>query len=102
MELFSWPPEYRLEDGLSMNAEMQKQARAAREAHMALLDLKKLVDEAAQTTHCAELEAVHLAVSTNASGDISTTIRAVLARLGSADFESSLDKARQSLRTALS
>jgi len=85
-----------------MNTEMQKQARAARDAHQALLDLKKLVDEAMQTTHCAELEAVHMAVSSNSSGDISTTIRAVLDRLGSPDFESSLDKARQSLKTALS
>ena len=81
---------------------MQKQARAARDAHMALLDLKRLVDEAAQTTHCAELEAVHLAVSSNASGDISTTIRAVLERLGSSDFESSLNRALQSLKTVLS
>jgi len=85
-----------------MNTEMQKQARAARDAHMALLDLKRLVDEAAQSTHCAELEAVHLAVSSNASGDISTTIRTVLERLGSQDFESSLNKARQSLKTVLS
>src|SRR5215471_18873535 len=102
MELFSWPPEYRLEDGLSMNAEMQKQARAARDAHMALLELKKLVDEAAQTTHCAELEAVHLAVCSKESEGISTTIRSVLERLGSQDFETSLSKARQSLRTVLS
>lgn len=85
-----------------MNAEFQKQARAARDAHMALLDLKKLVDEATQTTHSAELEAVHLTVSSNASGDISTVIRTVLERLGSQDFESSLSKARQSLQTAIS
>ena len=85
-----------------MNAEMQKQARAARDAHIALLDLKKLVEEAVQTTHCAELEAVHLTVCPKESGDISATIRSVLERLGSADFESSLNKARQSLQTVLS
>ena len=44
-----------------MNTEMQRRALAARDAHLALLDLKKVVDEAAQTTHAAELEAVHLA-----------------------------------------
>jgi hypothetical protein len=44
-----------------MNTEMQKRALAAREAHLALLNLKKVVDEATQTTHAAELEAVHLA-----------------------------------------
>ena len=46
-----------------MNTEMQKRALAAREAHLALLDLKRVVDEAALTTHAAELEAVHLAIS---------------------------------------
>lgn len=85
-----------------MNTEIQKQARAARDAHLALLDLKKLVDEIAQTTHSAELEAVHLAFSPNQTGDISTTMRAVLDRLGSPDFEASLTKARLSLQTAIS
>src|SRR5207253_8327049 len=37
---------------------MQKRALAAREVHLALLDLKKVVDETAQTTDAAELEAV--------------------------------------------
>jgi hypothetical protein len=46
-----------------MNTEMQKKALAARDAHMALLDLKRFIDEAARTTHDAELEAVHLAIS---------------------------------------
>jgi hypothetical protein len=44
-----------------MNTDMQRRALAARDAHLALLDLKRVVDEAAQTTHAAELEAVHLA-----------------------------------------
>jgi hypothetical protein len=45
-----------------MNIEMQKRALATREAHLALLDLKKVVDEVTQTTHAAQLEAVHLAI----------------------------------------
>ncbi len=36
-----------------MNTNLQKRALAAREAHLALLDLKKVVDEATQTTHAA-------------------------------------------------
>ena len=36
-----------------MNTEMHKRALAAREAHLALLDLKKVVDDATQTTHAA-------------------------------------------------
>jgi hypothetical protein len=85
-----------------MNTDMQKRALAARDAHLALLDLKKLVDEAAQTTHTAELEAVHLAITSRPTGDISATLRAVLDRLGSTDFEAFLDRARNSLRTAMS
>ena len=37
-----------------MNTEMQRRALAARDAHLALLDLKRVVDEAAQTTHAAD------------------------------------------------
>jgi hypothetical protein len=37
---------------------MQNRALAAREAHLALLDLKRVVDDAARTTHAADLEAV--------------------------------------------
>ena len=70
-----------------MNTEMQKRALAAREAHLALLDLKKVVDEAARTTHAAELEAVHRAISQEAAGDIATTLRGVMESLGSTSFE---------------
>jgi hypothetical protein len=41
---------------------MQKAALVTREAHQALLDLKKLVDNATQKTHAAELETVGQAV----------------------------------------
>ena len=84
-----------------MNTEMQKRALAARDAHLALLDLKKVVDEAMQTTHAAELEAVQLAISPRPAGDISSTVRTVLDRLGSRQFEEAL-RARQCLLTALS
>ena len=43
-----------------MNTDMRTRALSAHDAHLALLKLKKLVDEA---THAAELEAVYLAVS---------------------------------------
>jgi len=85
-----------------MNSDMQKKALAARDAHMALLDLKKVVEEAARTTHCAELEAVHLAVSSRRSDDVSSKLRSVLERLASADFEAALTKARHSLQMAMS
>jgi hypothetical protein len=85
-----------------MNTEMQKRALAARDAHLALLDLKKVVDEAAQSTHAVELEAVHLAISPRPGADISSPLRDVLERLGSANFEAILSRARQSLHTAMS
>ena len=85
-----------------MNLEMKKRALAARDAHLALLDLKKVVDEATQTTHAAELEAVHLAVSPGQTGDVSTTLRVVMERLGPANLEATLNKVRQNLETAIS
>jgi hypothetical protein len=85
-----------------MNTEMQKRALAARDAHLALLDLKRVVDEAAQSTHAVELEAVHLAISPRPGADISSPLRDVLERLGSANFEAILSRARQSLQTAMS
>jgi len=85
-----------------MNSDMQRRALAARDAHMALLDLQRVVEEAARTTHCLELEAVHLAVTSRRTDDISSKLRAVLERLASTDFEAALAKARQSLQMAMS
>jgi hypothetical protein len=84
-----------------MNNDMQRRALAARDAHMALLDLKRVVEEAARTTHCVELEAVHLAFSSRRADDISSKLGSVLERLASADFETALAKARQSLQMAM-
>jgi hypothetical protein len=84
-----------------MNTDMQRRALAARDAHLALLDLKRVVDEAAQTTHAAELEAVHLAMSPRMHGDITSQLRSAMERLGSAAFQDSLSRARQSLQSAM-
>ena len=85
-----------------MNTDMQRRALAARDAHLALLDLKRVVDEAAQTTHAAELEAVHLAISPGLDGDISSQLRSAIEGLGSDAFQTSLSRARQSLQSAIS
>ena len=85
-----------------MKNNLQRRASAAREAHNALLDLKKVVEEAARTTHCAELEAVHLAVSSKDNDDISSRLRPVLERLSSCDFDAALIRARENLQLALS
>jgi hypothetical protein len=85
-----------------MTTEMQKRALATREAHLALLDLKKVVDEAARTTHAAELEAVHLAVCPRPTGDITIALRTVMESLGSTNFETALARVRASLQLAMS
>jgi len=82
--------------------DMQKGALAARDAHLALLDLKRLVDEATQTTHAAELDAVGMAISTREDKDIRTMLSAVMARLHSPAFETALSHVQEKLETAIS
>lgn len=82
--------------------ELQKRALAARDAHLALLDLKRLVDEAAQRTHAAELEAIGLAISRQQQSEISATLRVVVEHLRSDDFETMLTQAKEKLEIAIS
>jgi len=85
-----------------MNTEMQRRALVARDAHWALMELKKLVDEAAQATHDAEFEAVHSAINPSHRCDICTMLRSVEDRLNSPNFETTLSHVRERLRTAAS
>lgn len=85
-----------------MNTDMRTRALAAHDAHLALLELKKLVDDAAQATHRAELEAVYLAVSARQGTDICTTLRVIIDRLNSPNLETTLSQIRQKLETAAS
>jgi len=80
----------------------QKRALATRDAHLALLDLKKLIDEAAQTTHAVQLEATGMAISSRPDGDVSTTLRLVVERLRSSNFETTLTQAKEKLEIAMS
>ena len=85
-----------------MNTDMRIRALAAHDAHLALLELKKLVDDAARATHAAELEAVYLAVSARQGADVRTTLRVIMDRLKSRDLETTLSQIRQKLETAAS
>lgn len=80
----------------------QKRALATRDAHLALLDLKRLVDEAAQTTHAAELEAIGVAISRRPYGDVCKTLRLVVEGLRSHNFETTLMQAKEKLEIAMS
>lgn len=82
--------------------ELQKRAVATRDAHLALLDLKRLVDEAAQRTHAAELEAIGLAISRRQQSEMSTTLRVVMEHLRSDGFEAKLTQVKEKLEIALS
>lgn len=81
---------------------LQKRALATRDAHLALLDLKRLVDEAAQTTHAAELEAIGIAISMREHCDICETLRLVAERLRSRNFETTLMQVKEKLEIAMS
>jgi hypothetical protein len=85
-----------------VNRNRPTQAFAARDAHEALLVLKELVDEAAKTTHAAELEAFQLAVNQNENDDVRRTLQNVAIRLKSPDFEILLSEVREKLETAAS
>jgi hypothetical protein len=85
-----------------VNRRKPQQAFAAREAHEALLVLKELVDDAAKTTHAAELEAFYLAVNQDENDGVRRTLQKVAIRLKSPDFDVVLSEVREKLETAAS
>jgi hypothetical protein len=85
-----------------MNEDMRTRALAAHDAHLALLELKKLVDDVTQATHAAELEAVYLTVSARQSDDIRMTLKVIMDRMASPNFETKLSQIREKLETAAS
>jgi hypothetical protein len=80
---------------------MQKAALVTREAHQALLDLKKLVDSATQKTHAAELETVGQAVGSSQGEHALRTLRTVAETIGSPDFDATLSQARMKVESAV-
>ena len=84
-----------------MNLQTARQAFAAREAHEALLELKKLVEEAAKITHEAELESFRAAVGRQQNSGVRSTLKNVIERLKSPDFDRAVFAAREKLQTAL-
>ena len=85
-----------------MLGEPPKQAFAAREAHEALLDLKKVVDEATETAHNAELESFYLAVNRSELDTVRRTLQEIVNRLTSPSFDDILSEVREKLETAAS
>lgn len=85
-----------------MNLETPKHAFATREAHEALLELKRLIDDAADMTHTAELESFRVAISRNEHNSIRNSLRIVVERLKSADFDRAVYDVREKLERAVS
>ena len=82
-----------------MNRDAQASARSAPGPSGAFRP-KEGHDETTQNTHAAELEAVHLAILLRPIEETSTSLRDVLERLGSPDFEATLRRAREGLQMA--
>jgi hypothetical protein len=80
---------------------MQKTVLVTRDAHQALLDLKKLVDSATQKTRVAELEAVGLAIGSSAGEDALRTLWSVAETIGSSTFDAAMSEARMKIETAV-
>jgi hypothetical protein len=80
---------------------MQKAALVTRDAHEALLDLKKIVDSATQKTRAAELQAVGLAIGSSRGEDALRTMRSVAETIGSSNFYAVVWQARKKIETAV-
>jgi hypothetical protein len=85
-----------------VNLETPKQAFAARDAHEALLELKKVIDDATKTTHAAELESFRAAINRHDDNRVRSSLRSVIERLKSPDFDRVLFEVREKLETAVS
>jgi len=85
-----------------MDSELRRRALATREAYSSILQLKKLVDDAAQAAHAAELEAISMAIRPRGTADVCATVRAIRDRMKSVAFEATLSQVREKLETAAS
>jgi len=83
-----------------MNLATPKQALATREAHEALLELKKLVDDVTKLTHAAELESFRASINRNEECGVCSSLQMVIERLKSPEFDKTLFEAREKLETA--
>jgi hypothetical protein len=72
-----------------------------RNAHVALLDLKELVDEAAEKIRVAERETIGAAIGKQAGEDPLRTLRDAAEKLQSPSLETAISRAREKVQTAL-
>jgi hypothetical protein len=80
--------------------DLQKRAMAARDARLALLDLRQLVDDIACITDDAERAAVRTAIKSGDARDASQQLEIASQRLESPDFVAKLADVRAKLKAA--
>ena len=83
-----------------MSHDLQKRALAARDARLALLDLRQLVDDIACITNDAERAAVKTAIKSGDAGDASQQLERASQRLEGPDFTAKLADVRAKLKAA--
>jgi hypothetical protein len=77
-----------------VSTKMQQTALVAREARLALLELRNLVDSAEQSIRTAERDAVGLAIGKTHHGDPLGALRVAAEALRSPSFEAAVSQAR--------
>jgi hypothetical protein len=80
---------------------LQQGALITRDAYGALLDLKRLVDNAAEKIHAAEREIVGFAIRHRQGDDPLGTLRDAAETLQSPNFESAISRARDKMQSAV-
>jgi hypothetical protein len=85
-----------------MDLATHKQALAAREAHEAVIELKKIVDDAAKLLLTAEIESFRAAVSRNENTNAHKSLEDVIERVKSPAFDRAVFEVREKLETAVS
>ena len=81
---------------------MRQIALITRDAHLALLDLKRLVDTTAERIRAAELQSVGAALGSPRTDDPLRTLRMAADTLRSSDFEAAVSQARAKTEYAVS
>jgi len=84
-----------------LSSSMCKGALITREAYLALLDLRSLVETAVEEAHKAGLDTVGLTVSPQATSDPMRALRVASETLQSSAFDSALAEARHKIETAM-
>jgi len=80
---------------------IQKGALITREAYLALLEVKSLLEAAVEKAHAAGFETAGMAISRNPVGNPLRTLKAAAAALRSSGFENALADARHKMENAV-